>query len=374
MSNTISPDKFIEECYKEAEALTSNISDLTIFTKPYSFLEPIVNASEKSKGVYTVFLTSIVYKCLYPEQDIRRHQSSIEGGYSGRTFDNKYITPFLKQQDFPSMAESGWLTRSLEQKMPYDKDYPGAIKPKKLKESFLEGIDFIQTAPADQVKKLLTHTLAALIVQRRSKVLTLAKPTNLSIEQIIDLLHSHFTQHYPTSGAARLPVLAIYAVYELLTEQIARFNGKQLLPIERHTSSDMQSGRVGDIDVVNSADEKPFEGVEVKFEIPITATLLTTIRNKILTHTLDRYYVLSTNTTIEDEEREKIKKIVNEVKDLNGCQLIVNGIYDSLKYYLRLLEKPELFIEKYVALLEVDQDIKFEHREMWNNLVFNTNH
>ncbi len=365
---------FLEECYKEAEPLTKNISDLTIFTKHYSFLEPIINGNESSTGVYTVFLTSLVYKCLHPEQDIRNHQKSIGIGYSGRSFDTKYVTPFLKKKYFPSMSSTGWLTRSLEQKLPYNKDYPGGITPTKLKEHFLEGIDFIQTASLEQVKELLIHSLAALIVQRRSKVLTLAKPTNLSIEQIIDLLHSHFTQHYPTSGAARLPVLAIYAVYELLTEQIARFNDKQLLPIERHTSSDIQSKRVGDIDVVNSADGKPFEGVEVKFEIPITATLLTTIRNKILTHTLDRYYVLSTNTTIKDEEREEIKKIVNEVKDLNGCQLIVNGIYESLKYYLRLLEKPELFIEKYVALLEVDQDIKFEHREMWNDLVFNSNH
>ena len=64
-----------------------------------------------------------MYKALNPAQDIRNHQASIEGGYSGRTFDSKYITSFLKLHKFPSMAESGWLTRALEQKVPYDKNY-----------------------------------------------------------------------------------------------------------------------------------------------------------------------------------------------------------------------------------------------------------
>lgn len=87
---------------------------------------------------------SIIHKSLHPNQDIRNHQTSIENGYSGRTFDTKYITPFLKSVKFPAMAESGWLTRSLEQKVPYDSYYSGAIKPDSLKTAFLQIIDFIQ--------------------------------------------------------------------------------------------------------------------------------------------------------------------------------------------------------------------------------------
>lgn len=74
-------------------------------------LDTIISESENNKGVYTVLITSVVYKILHPEQDVRKHQSSIPGGYSGRTFDTKHITPFLKRCGFPAMAESGWLTR-----------------------------------------------------------------------------------------------------------------------------------------------------------------------------------------------------------------------------------------------------------------------
>jgi DNA (cytosine-5)-methyltransferase 1 len=47
------------------------------------------------------------------------------GGFSGRRIDTQYITPTLKELGLPAMAESGWLTRSLEQPYPYTLDYNG---------------------------------------------------------------------------------------------------------------------------------------------------------------------------------------------------------------------------------------------------------
>ena len=91
-------------------------------------LNEILGLAESAKGVMTVLLTSTVYKIIHPEQDIRNHQSSIPNGYSGRSFDTQYITPWLKANQFPAMAESGWLTRSLEHKQPYSLEYAGAIR------------------------------------------------------------------------------------------------------------------------------------------------------------------------------------------------------------------------------------------------------
>ncbi len=61
----------------------------------------------------------------------------MQNGYSGRSFDTKYVTPFLRKYEFPSMSESGWLTRSLEQPYPYILDYKGKISPKEVAEAFL---------------------------------------------------------------------------------------------------------------------------------------------------------------------------------------------------------------------------------------------
>ena len=140
------PTKLLEKAYEEAmKTVGSDNSIKSDLDKNITkHLREILKRSESSKAVLTVVITSLVYKIQNPEQDIRNHQTSIDNGYSGRTFDTKNITPFLKNVRFPAMAESGWLTRSLEQKVPYDSNYSGAIRPDSLKTSFLKIIDFIQ--------------------------------------------------------------------------------------------------------------------------------------------------------------------------------------------------------------------------------------
>ena len=88
-------------------------------------IEEIYRRISQNKGVYTVLITLAFYKFLHPEQDIRYHKIELKNGFSGRSFDTKYITPTLKRLGLPSMAESGWLTRSLEQAQPYTKDFKG---------------------------------------------------------------------------------------------------------------------------------------------------------------------------------------------------------------------------------------------------------
>lgn len=328
-------------------------------------LDVVLSKSESSKGVLTVILTSLVYKILHPVQDIRNHQSSIENGYSGRTFDTKYITPFLKSVKFPAMAESGWLTRSLEQKVPYDKNYSGAIRPDLLKTSFLEAIDFIQKG--EKLEECLSYLLQGLIIKRNNQEIDLAKPLNLPITTIIEMLTKHFNAKYTADGASRLPVLALFAVYECLINEAKRFEGKTLLEIESHTSADIRSGRIGDIDIVDSKG-KEFEAVEVKHGIQITAQLVKDTFEKFKTTQVNRYYLLST-ADINLSESEKIKKEIERIKNIHGCHFIANGLINSLKYYLRLLSETSVFISNYVDLIESDSALKYEHKKQWNMII-----
>ena len=73
----------------------------------------------------------------------------------------------------------------------------------------------------------------------------LAKPANLSINCISDLLHNHFDGKYKAEGASRLPVLAFYAIYQCWVAELPRFANMTLLPLESHTSADTRSGRKG---------------------------------------------------------------------------------------------------------------------------------
>ena len=68
-----------------------------------------------NKAVLAVVITLLLKKILFPGQDIRFHQKSMRQGFSGRGFDERVVTPFLRDNKFPYMqGGSGWLTRSLE--------------------------------------------------------------------------------------------------------------------------------------------------------------------------------------------------------------------------------------------------------------------
>lgn len=361
------PNEFLDKIYNESMQIVGSDSRIKsdIDDSMRDHLIEILERSESAKGVITVILTSAVYKILNTGQDIRNHQTSIPNGYSGRTFDSKYITPFLKRVKFPAMAESGWLTRSLEQKVPYDSNYSGAIKPDSLKSAFLEIISFIQKGK--NLDKLLSFLFQGLIIQRNAQQINLAKPHNLQIVTIIDLLCKHFDSKYSAEGASRLPVLALYAAYQCLIHETKRYDGKVLLPIESHTSADVRSGRIGDIDIVDDK-KRVFEAVEVKHGIPITAQLIKDAFEKFKTTQVNRYYLLST-ANIDLQQIDQINKEIEHIKNIHGCHIIANGLINSLKYYLRLLFNTSEFIENYVNLIEVDPALKFEHKQAWNKII-----
>jgi DNA (cytosine-5)-methyltransferase 1 len=165
--------------------------------------------------VYTVLVTLLVHKILEPNQDIRYHQSNMQGGFSGRTIDTQYITPTLKELDLPSMAESGWLTRSLEQPYPYTLDYNGKINNKVVKQSFLQLIDLVEKEPhyAEDILILLLQEVKEVVKANKISIIKIDNPEKFDITTIINCLNAHFSFNYKTHGASKLPVLAFFSMY-----------------------------------------------------------------------------------------------------------------------------------------------------------------
>lgn len=89
-------------------------------------------------------------------------------------------------------------------------------------------------------------------------------------------------------------------------------------------------------------------------------------KQKIRGSQVDRYYILTTH--VQHEPSEDVLKEVENVKKLLGCQLIVNGVIPSIKYYLRMLTNPGAVLPAYVKKLAEDEAIGFEHRDIWNKI------
>lgn len=364
-----SPTVYLNNIYNLAidDSFSSGLND-----KQKKNIKRIAEYEESYKGVFTVLFTSLTYKGLYPEQDVRYHQANLKNGYSGRSFDTKYVTPFLKGKNFyGAPAESGWLTRSLETNSPYTLDYPSAMRNKKVKQSFLEILDDIEehnANPEDYLKTLINYS----VMFKKEKMIDLINPiekeSTYKIQDIIELLHKHFYYSYKSAGAALLPVVAIYSVYECLLEEMVRFSDKKLEKLGSHTSADLRSGSIGDI-IIKDKDNNYYEAIEIKHNIEIDEMLVRDAYEKIKPTKVQRYYLLSTAEVTNDrEEKQKIEELIDRVEKEHGCQIIVNGIFDSLKYYLRLLDDTDKFIDKYMKNLRENTEIKQEQKLAWNTI------
>lgn len=321
---------------------------------------------EKKKGLYTVLTTLLYYKYLHPEQDIRYHQDRFEQGFSGRSFDTKNVTPVLKKLNLPAMAESGWLTRSLEQPYPYDKNYNGALGA--LKQPFLLTIDYVQNNPtrAYDLLRILLNTVDRVAKENQIEIIPLDNPENITIEKIINALTEHFLCQYGTHNGAKLPVLAFHSIYRSLISEVRRYENCELAELSSLTACDKTNKASGDIEIFR--DGNVFESIEIKLDKKISAQIVRVVETKIYKWNPQRYYVLSVYG-IEEDEKDEIKGIVDSVLKNHGCQIIINGLIPTLKYYLRLVEDLNQFIINYSKAVEQDSELQVVHKTKWNELL-----
>ncbi|MFK5975551.1 MAG: DNA methyltransferase [Sulfurovum sp.] len=335
-------------------------------------IEIVANKCFNQKGVFTVLVTLAIYKINHPSQDIRIHQTQLPNGFSGRSMDTQYITPTLKEIGLPSMSESGWLTRSLEQPYPYTLDYNGKISDKKVKKAFLELLNFIEVESINPKFILVELFKKVIALQEKNKIQIepLANPDKLSISKVIELLDRQFTFKYKSFGGSKLPVLAFYSIYKIIIKEVSRYESCILKELGSHTASDRTSKSAGDIEIFQN--DKLFEAIEIKLDKPIDANILRIAREKIIKFNPKRYYILSYYEIKKDDEII-INEIIEEVKREHGCQIIVNGVMPTLKYYMRLISNLEEFYNSYSELISIDSELKAVHKEKWNDLTMELN-
>lgn len=344
-----------------------SISDIDSIPEEYErYIVEIGKNSSRKKGLYTVLTTLLYYKYIHPEQDIRLHQERFKGGFSGRGFDTQNITPVLRELGLPAMAESGWLTRSLEQPYPYDLKYNGAIG--KLKMPFLKILDYVQKNPqkAYDLLRILLHEVDDVAKKNKVEIVPLDNPDNLTIDKIVSALKEHFLTQYGTHNGAKLPVLAFYSIYTQLISELKRYEGCSLAKLSSLTACDKTNKASGDIEIFKN--EELFESIEIKLDKKITAQIIRVVESKVYKWNPHRYYVLSV-LGIEENEKDEVESVVADVLKKHGCQIIVNGLIPTLKYYLRLINNLDDFIRCYSHAVEIDAELQPVHKEKWNELI-----
>ncbi|MEM2175482.1 MAG: DNA methyltransferase [Candidatus Micrarchaeia archaeon] len=367
-------DKTLKTAREHHESSTGvNFLSNNLSKQQIDYLKTIVNSLETTKSILAVLITSLIKKIEDPKQDIRLHREEFKGGYSGRTLDTKVVTPWLKEH-FPRFApkQTGWLTRSIEQPHPFTKDFPGKIKNKSVKDAFLSILDDVEEKNADAKNYLIC--LFILVLDKISKVMkTVEHLTNVKHGKTItiNLILKMLEEHFSTPQSSRLPVIAIYSIYQILSKNVEIYKDKELQPLKPHTASDSRMG-YGDIEVYYK-DGKPFEIVEIKHEIPIGLTMIGDVLKKIQGTSIKRYFILTTAEPNFEGNEEEILDSLNKIKKEYNVDIIPNGVLPSLKYYLRLIDNPIEFVNTYTENLEREfqqtTDIKEVHIEKWKKII-----
>ncbi len=366
--------EFYDFCLTAKTFDKTHIARISTELRNKSLLEDtdlIIERSYTQKGVFTVLVTLLFYKIKHDKQDIRLHKVELvdsinpnKKGFSGRSFDTKHITPNLKKLGLPSMAESGWLTRSLEQAAPYDLNFPGKISGG-VKNAFLNILNEVEVNNFSP-NKVLIYLINKAFIKASENIIKIDRLDNaesISILEVVSILDRQFHNNYSTSGAAKLPMLAFHAIYQILLKELNKFSGCSLPEIGSYTASDRTSNTAGDLEVFNMNGVLQ-EAIEIKLNIPIDLHMVRRAKEKIYKFNPKRYYILST-AEILISDLPDIYKEIDEIKREHGCQLILNGVLHTLKYYLRLIDRVEEFIIIYSKLIEEDSELKSIHKQYW---------
>jgi DNA (cytosine-5)-methyltransferase 1 len=272
--------------------------------------------------------------------------------FSGRPISEELVAPWLQGQSLTA-AHSGWQTRTYERPQPYTLAYRENIRPRAFKTGFLQILDLVEEH-GESAEEILTYLVAREMEKRDAQDIPIAVSSIDTVSVICNYLNEHFMARYETPGAARLPVLALYAVYDLIMGEVQRFDGKQLLPLQEHSAADTSSGAIGDIEVCDG--ESKFEGVEVKHLQQITAEIIRQASLKFREHRVKRYYILTTaDPYVKPENQSDCDDEIRKIQQTLGCQVIVNGVIPTIRYYLRLLKDPSEFFPVYAYLLKSDR-------------------
>ena len=361
-------EKILSACLEKARK-SAESAELALAAPLVSSIVQIAELAQQRKGVFTVIVTSLLKKISDPAQDVRRHQTQIPGGYSGRGLDTAHVTPFLRRNALPYMAESGWLTRSLEQDHPYDQNFPGKISPKSLRVAFLEIFEALEMQ-GQNPEAILTRLFREIIARQPAAIApTLHDDTNawISRNDLVRIWTQHFTAGYAgTHGAARLPVLALFSILQNIT--LASPSGQllKLLPLKSHTSPDARSGAIGDIEIVGLKELYAI-GVEVKFDIAPTFNLLEPLKEKFSNRHVDQIWWV---TTAEFPDlSEQISEFQADLLLNGGIDLSVITFRDMAKGMLLLAADVDKVVSDYSDYLDHDPVVGEIHRQSWVELI-----
>jgi hypothetical protein len=325
----------------------------------------VVVYNTQNRAAVRLVLACALAKVHQPSVDIRKPYTKIGGldSFSGRTYDETYIAPFLLEHRLPVNETTAFLTPALRNRnQTLEKNLNLVGRPPIVYQAALGLLDDVHSNKISALD-LLSIILAELIAlrdlnQQRLQILfQTPMETNLplSSEEIWVLLE----QHLRSPRSSRLPVLMITAVYQA----IGGFFNEQPRPLKAHNAADKQTRSLGDIEIVLMSDQLIVTGFEVKTK-RITRNDLEVALHKIAQHpTLQNYIFISTENI-----DQTLLEYAATLYEQSGVEMMILDCMGFMRYFLHFFHRHRIkFLETYQVLLlnQPDSAVGQPLKETW---------
>lgn len=315
-----SPSEILDLAYQRA-IQNVNVSFI-VDESTIDGIEYVCRNLQNRAGV-RLLMACLLAKVHRPEIDIRKPYTEIgdEDAFSGRTYDEQYITAFISKNELPCNPTTAFLTPALRNRnamLTPDLNLVG--RPPKLYQTVLQLLTDVHEGKVS-AEDMLAEVIRCLIMvrdERRLRMQTLltqlkiAKDaTPLSSEAIVTLIQQHFS----SPRSSRLPVLVVAAAYKSAENRL----GEKVLPLQSHNAADKQTGALGDLEITLVDDDNIVTSYEMKAK-RVTKDDINHALQKISQSgkQIDNYLFITTDV-IDPEVKDYAASLYDETNGIENC-------------------------------------------------------
>lgn len=332
--------------------------DKPLVTEPRGIQNHIEFVCRCSNQAGTRFLMAcLVAKLSDPALDIRKPYTEIGGAgiYSGRHFDETFVTPFAFKHRLPVNPTTSFLTPAFRTNKTVIT--PGVHLVGRPKQLYIDVVDLIAAVHKGTIKAedLLAEIIRWLLIiraERKQRIETLfaslkgsKNDSSLPAESIVTLL----VQHMALPKSARLPVLVVAAAYQAAQEHL----GEHHLPLQGHNAADKQTGSLGDVEIALKDDSDVVTVYEMKAKRVTRDDIDVAVQKLRATSQDVDNYIFITTEKIDTDVQEYAATMHGKI----GIEFVVLDCIGFLRLFLHLFYRIRMqFLEAYQLLLIREPD------------------
>lgn len=308
-----------------------------------------------------LLMSCLLAKLDQPRVDPRKPYTEIgtEDSFSGRTYDERYLTQFINLHRLPVNPTTAFLTptlRNINQALTTKRELVG--RPRDLYKKTVQLLDDVarRRVTADV---LFVETVRVLLNLRDEKLARMASlldalkrsegALSLSSEAIVTLIG----QHLSCKNASRLPVLVVAAAYQAAGSRLA----ESMLPLNQHNAADMQTGSIGDVEICLVGDDSVVTAYEMKMKQVTIDDIDAAVTKIARAPTRINNYLFVTTDKIAPEVSEHAAKFYEET---GGIEIAILDCIGFLRHFLHLFHRVRadyLSAYQYLVLNEPDSAV-----------------